>query len=201
MPHSIPFHSVQLNIESKTLKNLTEFNNGGRWSDLEHSLFLEGIAKFGKDWRRIARIVGTRTTVQTRSHAQKHFEKIGKEMQALESMASGDLPISNIMKTGANNLFSFSPLCANDVMREIFHASPRQYGQKNLSKKRLHKKLANSNSQKNGEKRSKQCRRQIEKDIVNTLLQEDSDISQPTATPLTHSIGLCMSKQNCPSVI
>ncbi|RHZ12539.1 hypothetical protein DYB37_007577 [Aphanomyces astaci] len=53
--------------------------NGGRWSDHEHKLFLQGIELYGKDWRRIARLVQTRTTVQTRSHAQKHFDRMEKE--------------------------------------------------------------------------------------------------------------------------
>ncbi|CAK4718978.1 unnamed protein product [Aphanomyces euteiches] len=53
--------------------------NGGRWSDHEHRLFLQGIEMYGKDWRRIARLVQTRTTVQTRSHAQKHFDRLEKE--------------------------------------------------------------------------------------------------------------------------
>ncbi|ETW04166.1 hypothetical protein H310_04518 [Aphanomyces invadans] len=53
--------------------------NGGRWSDHEHRLFLQGIELYGKDWRRIARLVQTRTTVQTRSHAQKHFDRMEKE--------------------------------------------------------------------------------------------------------------------------
>ncbi|OQR99127.1 hypothetical protein ACHHYP_07251 [Achlya hypogyna] len=53
--------------------------NGGRWSDHEHRLFLQGLELYGRDWRRIARLVQTRTTVQTRSHAQKHFDRIEKE--------------------------------------------------------------------------------------------------------------------------
>ncbi|EQC31587.1 hypothetical protein SDRG_10757 [Saprolegnia diclina VS20] len=55
--------------------------NGGRWSDSEHRLFLQGVALYGKDWRRIARLVQTRTTVQTRSHAQKHFDRLEKEQK------------------------------------------------------------------------------------------------------------------------
>ena len=32
-------------------------NNIGRWSQQEHNQFLEGLEKFGKDWRKISTIV------------------------------------------------------------------------------------------------------------------------------------------------
>ena len=60
-------------------------NNIGRWSQQEHNQFLEGLEKFGKDWRKISTIVKfnylvnkqvpTRTLIQIRTHAQKYFQK------------------------------------------------------------------------------------------------------------------------------
>ena len=32
-------------------------NNIGRWTMQEHNLFLKGLEKFGKDWRKISTIV------------------------------------------------------------------------------------------------------------------------------------------------
>ena len=34
---------------------------GGRWTDLEHRRFLEGLKMYGKDWRLIEEHIGTRT--------------------------------------------------------------------------------------------------------------------------------------------
>ncbi|KAF4318731.1 hypothetical protein BBO99_00003600 [Phytophthora kernoviae] len=41
----------------------------------EHAAFLEGIRLYGKDWRRVAQVVMTRSAVQTRTHAQKYLLK------------------------------------------------------------------------------------------------------------------------------
>lgn len=43
----------------------------GRWTPHEKGLFLEGFSKFGRDWRAVSEVVGTRTPTQCRSHAQK----------------------------------------------------------------------------------------------------------------------------------
>ena len=50
--------------------------NQGRWSDAEHQLFLEGIDQFGKDWKKVEEYVGTRSSTQARSHAQKVLPKL-----------------------------------------------------------------------------------------------------------------------------
>lgn len=50
----------------------------GRWTSQEHADFLEGLAKYGKDWKAIADVVKTRTTVQTRTHHQKYEKQIKK---------------------------------------------------------------------------------------------------------------------------
>lgn len=55
----------------------------GRWSSAEHQRFLEGLNLYGRrKWQKIAELVGTRTTIQVRSHAQKYFKKIRKEAEA-----------------------------------------------------------------------------------------------------------------------
>lgn len=51
----------------------------GRWSDGEHSVFLEGLEKHGKQWKTIASMIGTRSVVQVRTHAQKYFQKVERK--------------------------------------------------------------------------------------------------------------------------
>jgi SHAQKYF class myb-like DNA-binding protein len=54
-------------------------DHSGRWTPQEHALFLTGLEKFGKNWKAIERVVGTRTSTQARSHAQKYFLKADKD--------------------------------------------------------------------------------------------------------------------------
>lgn len=48
----------------------------GRWSDEEHQVFLAGLEQHGKQWKTIAMMIGTRTVVQVRTHAQKYFQRL-----------------------------------------------------------------------------------------------------------------------------
>ena len=49
--------------------------NTGRWTDEEHRRFMEGIEIYGKDWKKVQQHVGTRSSAQSRSHAQKVLAK------------------------------------------------------------------------------------------------------------------------------
>ena len=50
--------------------------NEGRWSKEEHDKFLEGIVLYGINWKKVKTLIGTRTSIQVRSHAQKFFYKM-----------------------------------------------------------------------------------------------------------------------------
>jgi SHAQKYF class myb-like DNA-binding protein len=50
----------------------------GRWSEHEHLVFLDGLRLYGKQWKTIAGMIGTRTVVQVRTHAQKYFQKVDR---------------------------------------------------------------------------------------------------------------------------
>jgi SHAQKYF class myb-like DNA-binding protein len=58
----------------------------GRWSTEEHEKFLEALELFGKDWKKVQFHVGTRTTTQTRSHAQKYFAKTQKTVTSKDGI-------------------------------------------------------------------------------------------------------------------
>eukprot|EP00199_Chlamydomonas_sp_CCMP681_P006573 CAMPEP_0119108162 /NCGR_PEP_ID=MMETSP1180-20130426/13501_1 /TAXON_ID=3052 ORGANISM="Chlamydomonas cf sp, Strain CCMP681" /NCGR_SAMPLE_ID=MMETSP1180 /ASSEMBLY_ACC=CAM_ASM_000741 /LENGTH=280 /DNA_ID=CAMNT_0007093749 /DNA_START=36 /DNA_END=878 /DNA_ORIENTATION=+ len=61
-----------------------ELRKGVPWTEEEHHLFLEGLAKYGKgDWRSIARnFVLTRTPTQVASHAQKYFIRLQTSLKS-----------------------------------------------------------------------------------------------------------------------
>ena len=52
----------------------------GRWTQEEHDKFIEGLKLFGKDWRRIEEHIGSRTCSQIRSHAQKYFNRLHRDI-------------------------------------------------------------------------------------------------------------------------
>jgi SHAQKYF class myb-like DNA-binding protein len=52
--------------------------NCGRWTLEEHQRFIEAIMKYGNEWKMVQKHVGTRSSTQARSHAQKFFVKIKK---------------------------------------------------------------------------------------------------------------------------
>ncbi|KAL3662027.1 hypothetical protein V7S43_012834 [Phytophthora oleae] len=60
--------------------------NGRAWTAEEHNRFLEGLELFPSGpWKEIAAHVGTRTTRQTMTHAQKYREKIARRKRGLRS--------------------------------------------------------------------------------------------------------------------
>uniref|UniRef100_A0AAV1UDC9 Uncharacterized protein n=1 Tax=Peronospora matthiolae TaxID=2874970 RepID=A0AAV1UDC9_9STRA len=69
--HALP----QTSPASSSSTVTTGPSKGGRWTSEEHAAFLEGIRLYGKDWRRVAQVVKTRSAVQTRTHAQKYLLK------------------------------------------------------------------------------------------------------------------------------
>ena len=56
-----------------------EGQQAGRWTAEEHELFLEGLKMHGREWKKVAEKITTRTSAQIRSHAQKYFSKLAKE--------------------------------------------------------------------------------------------------------------------------
>ena len=61
-------------------------SKGSWWSPEEHQSFLRAYEAHGKNWRRVAEAVGTRTITQVRSHAQKYFLKLKRH--ALKAKAA-----------------------------------------------------------------------------------------------------------------
>jgi SHAQKYF class myb-like DNA-binding protein len=64
----------------------------GTWTTEEHDRFLEALDKYGKNWRAIERVVGTRTASQARSHAQKHFLKNDRANSSSSGLTPSMLP-------------------------------------------------------------------------------------------------------------
>jgi len=77
--------------------------NTGRWTKKEHQLFLAGLELYGKQWKKVAEHVETRTTIQVRTHAQKYFKKLQKDR---EGQGPTGVPGTN----GMNGMRNGNPL-------------------------------------------------------------------------------------------
>ena len=63
-------------IKKNNRREKRSFLNEGRWSFDEHIKFIEALVKYGKNWKDVQKYVGTRSTAQARSHAQKFLLKL-----------------------------------------------------------------------------------------------------------------------------
>jgi SHAQKYF class myb-like DNA-binding protein len=64
----------------------------GRWTEQEHLVFLDGLKIFGKQWKMIAGMIGTRTVVQVRTHAQKYFMKMDRKGNPAAAVVPNKMP-------------------------------------------------------------------------------------------------------------
>jgi SHAQKYF class myb-like DNA-binding protein len=68
---------VEKNEEyNKKKLNENDEMNEGRWAEEEHDKFLDGIAKYGINWKKVKTMINSCTPVQVRSHAQKFYRKL-----------------------------------------------------------------------------------------------------------------------------
>lgn len=105
----------------KSKKNSLLDTSIGRWTRQEHEAFLLGLKEFGREWKKVAYKIPTRTSAQIRSHAQKYFAKIARDEQQhaaalsapsqLRDLSSGDDTNTNNVTghTSDNPLSNLSP--------------------------------------------------------------------------------------------
>ena len=60
----------------KNIKKKKSFYNEGRWSFEEHKKFIEALVEYRKNWKNMQIYIGTRSSSQVRSHAQKFLLKL-----------------------------------------------------------------------------------------------------------------------------
>lgn len=90
----------------------------GRWSVDEHKKFLEAIIKYGNDWKEVQKHIGTRSSSQARSHAQKFFIKLKQEQ--LKSNTSNEIDYSNSsIKTFHDTLQILSSEKREKIIKEL----------------------------------------------------------------------------------
>ena len=69
-----PVESLLFLKRSQPVKFCTKM--GEPWTVSEQSALLEGIRRYGRDWKRIAKVVGSRSPVQVLNHAQTYLNPV-----------------------------------------------------------------------------------------------------------------------------
>lgn len=85
----------------------------GRWTHEEHQAFLEGLKIHGREWKKFAMRIPTRTSAQIRSHAQKYFAKMSREETLLRHEHHQPQPPPLVMPSPASahpRIYSNSPV-------------------------------------------------------------------------------------------
>ena len=94
----------------------------GRWKFKEHIQFLEGLDKYGVNWKKICPLIKTRTPNQVRSHAQKFFLKL---KQVKDEQLGIDFTSDNInsIRDMINNIKSIN--CDYDLIKVFLYLSEK----------------------------------------------------------------------------
>lgn len=80
--------------------------NTGRWTEEECDKFEEGLKKFGKQWQLIAKEIPSRTIVQIRTHAQKHFLRLAKSQPEISTSIAHVEEAAQTQKKVSNTPFA-----------------------------------------------------------------------------------------------
>ena len=95
-----PNYEIQLNSSNKDGESNGDKFNSGKWTDEEQENFIEGILKYGTEWKKVQQMIKTRSSDQARSHGQKFFIRIKKLLKNEEensNLNSKEKTIDNIL--------------------------------------------------------------------------------------------------------
>ena len=95
-------HSKESLNSSQSIDSL-ETLNIGRWTDSEHEKFLEAILLFGNEWKLVQTHIKTRSSTQARSHAQKFFLRLKKNIKISDDFNNSAFKRINCFHTQKDN--------------------------------------------------------------------------------------------------
>ena len=91
LPKKVKFISYQKNNKTsffvlkktKRKEEKKQNSSNGRWTKEERINFAYGLYKYGVDWKKLQKLISTRTNIQLRSHAQKFLIKLKSSQSAI----------------------------------------------------------------------------------------------------------------------
>jgi len=148
----------------------------GRWKFKEHIQFLEGLDKYGVNWKKIRPLIKTRTPSQIRSHAQKFFLKL---KQVKDEQIGIDFTSDNInsIRDMINNIKSINS--DYDIIKVFLYLSEKYFVMKKGKKSVKHKKKPNIEIDKssNSDNNKKKENNFNNNDIIINNANQDMNIS------------------------
>ena len=124
--------------------------NSERWNKIERFKFLEGIYKFGCNWKAIKKkFVESRTAIQVRSHAQKfilHLRKFKDDSLGIDFTKDSD---KNSHELSHELIKKLKDIIENSSNKDILDILCKKLSQKNSKKNNKRNYKANTNIIKN----------------------------------------------------
>ena len=175
-PKFYPFRVY--NYENNTFKPAIT----GRWKFKEHIQFLEGLDKYGVNWKKIYPLIKTRTCDQIRSHAQKFFLKL---KQVKDEQLGIDFTSDNInsIRDMINNIRSINS--DYDLIKVFLYLSEKYVVMKKDKKRIKHKKELTIEIDKNSDTDSNNIKNEKNinnNDIIINNTNQDMSISNDNNT-------------------
>ncbi|OWZ19231.1 Myb-like DNA-binding protein [Phytophthora megakarya] len=114
---------IRLAPNQDQARSLPTKRAGTPWTLEEHELFLEALECYPSGpWKTIAAHIGTRTTRQTMTHAQKYREKIARRRKAEAAASPTNKPESEVLVTSDHPRPTFeTPQTSNPSMAMSSH--------------------------------------------------------------------------------
>ena len=156
--NKISTSEIQLNNSIKISEIDENKYKEGAWTNEEHEKFIEGILKYGNQWKNIQFLIRTRTSTQIRSHAQKFVKKI-----------------KNVIKKQKEDIDTNEKIkLINDIFNTILPNKVNKYN-KNEKKKLLNIIFSNINSD---AKLDLKCISDVDLDELDNLKNENNETKQ-----------------------
>ena len=170
-----PLAKLSLEQRRQALKKIQQpvkAQRNGRWTRSEHIRFLQALILYGRDWRAVQKYVRTRSSTQSRSHAQKFLAKIKRKGFSLKEFLD-NIDFDNLEKLSACDIGYDEEL---DLVLKAESDAANESGEAELSE-HLNKTSANKPSSSQDQKSSHSQQKLLARKQA-SITQQQEDLAQ-----------------------